>query len=139
MNVRFGTCCKSDYSWRLERKRGDGTSRFSPQSILYSPVWRARIATNGLNSLILGGVRARILCSSDLLAEGKTFELSVQVFSLQVVNVPGGYRAGSLKENFPDCLLAAQSMRTRAISSALKGEALVIVFRKGSISLNRIG
>ena len=36
-------------------------------------------------------MKAGILCSQDLLAERKTFEPSVQVISLQVVNVSVGY------------------------------------------------
>jgi hypothetical protein len=77
--VRFWSSWKSDYSWRLQRKRADGGGRLSLQSVLCSPIWRARIGENGQNSRILRETKARILCSSDCVAEGETFELSVQL------------------------------------------------------------
>jgi hypothetical protein len=48
------------------------------QSVLRSPVWRARIAKNGQNSRNSFGNAGGILCSPDCVAEGEGFELSVR-------------------------------------------------------------
>ena len=67
------------------------------------------------NSLTRGEIRVRIICRPDCLAERETFEPSVQVFSLQRVNVRVSYIGSVRSENSPDCPLASQSMRTKAI------------------------
>ena len=58
--------------------------------------------------------------SKDCLAERETFEPSVQVVSLQVVNVCVGYREGGPQRIPDDCLESAQSILTSAVCSELE-------------------
>jgi len=92
--VKPWVCDRLTFAWLLPRNRtasappekSRDTGPFAAgQSVLSSPVCRRDSATNGHLLHI-----SEFLCSPDCGAQSKTFELSVQVVWLQVVNVSAG-------------------------------------------------
>lgn len=62
----------------------------------------------------------------DCVAEGKGFEPSVQLISLQVVNVCVSYAGYRVDQRILyDCLLAGQSMRTSATLAGIERRSMV--------------
>jgi hypothetical protein len=79
-----------------------------------------------------------ILCSSDCLAESKTFERSVEFFSLQMLNISGGYRGWVTQEILQTALVAAPSVRNAATLVGVERRSMRWCGRMGSISRSRI-
>jgi hypothetical protein len=83
--IRLCPCLKPDCACAVQRKAATLTPFSAEQSVLYSPVSLGRIAKYGHVSRMSGQVKARILCTSDCVAEGEGFEppvpFQVQRFS----------------------------------------------------------